>query len=213
MLRADATPLTPSGEQGRQLLRRELSKDQYHQRKGLLQTAYDWIVHQLNQLFSGSTGTLPSLAWLVGLLLVILVITLAAAGLRRGRVRARGDSDDAVLGDHRTSADELRARASKAERAGDLDAATLDRFRAIAVRGVERTLVDASPGLTAHETARVLAARFPASTDELSHAAGTFDSVLYGGHAADSAECARMRDLDDLLERARPEPLRTGQPV
>ncbi|MBO1755808.1 DUF4129 domain-containing protein [Allobranchiibius sp. CTAmp26] len=213
MLRADATPLTPSGDQGRQLLRRELAKGEYDQHKGLLQTAYDWIARQLDHLLSGSTGTLPAIAWLVGLLLVILIVILAATGLRRGRVRARGHDDDAVLGDRQTSADELRSRATAAERAGDLDAATLDRFRAIAVRGVERALIDAAPGLTAHEIARVLAARFPASTTRLSEAAAIFDAVLYGGRAADAADCTRMRDLDEVLEHARPNPLRTGQPV
>ena len=212
MLLTDATPLTPSGEQARDLLRRELAKNEYHQHQGLLQTAYNWIARQLDHLFSGGTGTLPGIAWLVGLLLVILVVTLAATGLRRGRVRARGVPGD-VLGDRRTSAEDLRARAVAAERAGDLDAATLDRFRAIAVRGVERALVDTAPGLTAHEIARVLAARFPGSRTALSDAAGVFDAVLYGGRAADAADSARMRDLDDLLEHARPEPLRTGQPV
>ncbi|NYJ75476.1 DUF4129 domain-containing protein [Allobranchiibius huperziae] len=208
---ADATPLTPGGEQGRELLRRELSKSEYRQHKSLLQSVYDWIASRIDALLSGSTGTLPSIAWLIGLLLVILVVTLAVTGLRRGRVRARRQPDDAVLGDRSTSAEELRARATAAERAGDLDSATLDWFRAIAVRGVERALVDPAPGLTADEIARVLGARFPASSTGLSDAATVFDAVLYGGRTADAADCVRVRDLDSLLERTRPEPLRTGQ--
>ena len=213
MLPAEGTPLTPTGARARQLLGRELSRSEYQQHKGLVQTVLDWISGQLDHLLSGTTGTLPAIGWLVGLLLVIMIVTLAATGLRRGRARAGDVPGDAVLGDHATSAAELRVRAAAAEHRADLDAATLDYFRAIAVRGVERALVEPSPGLTAHEIARVLAARFPPATDELTRAAGVFDAVLYGGQTADSTGCARMRDLDDRLESARPEPLRTGRSV
>ena len=70
MLRAEGPPLTPSGSQARELLRQELAKPEYQERKGPVQRLVEWISDTLNDFFSTQGGTLPSIAWLVGLLLV-----------------------------------------------------------------------------------------------------------------------------------------------
>lgn len=204
MFRADRTPLTPSGPQARELLRPELAKSEYHQPKSLLQTVLDWIGRQLGDLLSGSTGTLPAIAWLIGLLLVVLLAVLAAIGLRRGRVRARTTTDAEVLGEQAVTAAELRRRATGHERDGDFGPAAIDYFRAIAVRGVERALVDPAPGLTAHDIALVLGRRFPGSGTDLFDAAASFDAILYGDQAADADICSRTRELEKHLADSRP---------
>lgn len=204
MARAEAPPLTPSAQQADELLRRELAKPEYQQHKGLGQTALDWLGSQLDRLLSGAGGAVPAIAWLVVLLVVILLVVLAATALRRGRVRAASTTVEAVLGEREMTAADLRRRAADAEKSGDLRQATLDYFRALAVRGVERALVDPAPGLTAHEIARTLSARFPGSADNIFAAASSFDAMLYGDRPADATDTATMRDLDQELERTRP---------
>lgn len=204
MARVDAAPLTPGAQQADELLRQELAKPEYQQHKGLLQTVLDWLGDQLDRLLNGASGAVPAIAWLVVLLVVILLVVLAATGLRRGRVRAASMTTDAVLGEREMTAADLRRRATAAEKTGDLRQATLDYFRALAVRGVERALVDPAPGLTAHEIARILSARFSDSSTAVFTAASTFDAMLYGDRPADAAGCATMRDLDQSLERTRP---------
>lgn len=204
MARAEAPPLTPGARQADELLRQELAKPEYQQHKGLLQTVLDWLGDQLDRLLNGAGGAVPAIAWLVVLLVVILLATFAATSLRGGRVRAASKVTDAVLGEQQTTGADLRRRAADAEAGADLQQATLDYFRAIAVRGVERALVDPAPGLTAHEIARVLGARFPDRSTALFAAASTFDAMLYGDRPADAADCATMRELDRSLERIRP---------
>lgn len=204
MFLADPTPLTPSGSRARELLQQELAKSAYHPPTSVTQLVLRWVGEQLGRLLSGPTGTLPSIAWAVGLLLVILVVILAVTGLRRGRVRARTPTAGDVLGEQATTAAELRRRAAAHELTGDFALATLDYFRAVAVRGVERALVDGAPGLTAHEIARILGQRFPGSSGALFGAAASFDAILYGGQPADTTVCERIRDLDEHLAKTRP---------
>lgn len=200
----DGPPLTSSAQQADELLRRELAKPEYQQHKGLVQTVVDWLGQQLDRALHNAGGAVPLVAWLLVLLAVILLIVFAATSLRRGRGRAPSTITDAVLGEREMSSADLRRRAAEAERTGDLQQATLDYFRALAVRGVERALVDPAPGLTAHEIARILGARFPASCDTVFAAASTFDAMLYGDRPADASDCASMRGLDQQLERTRP---------
>lgn len=206
MAGTEGPPLTPSAGQAANLLRQELAKQEYQQHKGLLQTVLDWLGEQLGRLLDGAGGTVPAIAWLVGILLVILLVVVAAISLRRGRVHPRSTSEDAVLGEHAMTASDLRRRAGNAERAGDFQGATLDYFRALAVRGVERALVDPAPGLTAYDIARVLGGRFPDRAGDVAAAATIFDAVLYGDQPADAAACARMRELELDVQRARPAP-------
>lgn len=204
MLRAEDPPLSPGGDQARDLLRHELAKPEYHERKSLVQTVVDWVLERLGEVLSGSTGTLPALAWLVGLLLVIAAIALAVFGLRRGRVSSKVDGARSVLGETTLTADDLRRRADRARGAGDHSAASLDYMRAVAARGVERALVAASPGLTAYEVARQLTVSFPDQERELAAAATTFDEILYGGRSGDERTSAALGELDERLRRTRP---------
>lgn len=204
MLRAEGPPLTPSGSQARELLRQELAKPEYQERKGLVQRAVEWVFDKLDNLFSTQGGTLPSLAWLVGLLLVVLVAVLAVTYLRTGRVQAKATIRQDILGAKPMTAEQLRRRAAEHELAGRFGAGAVDYFRALAVRSVERVLIDVAPGLTAHDIARTLGARFPDSREQLLDAAATFDAVLYGDHTADEHDCARIRDLERQLAGTRP---------
>lgn len=204
MLRADTAPLAPSGPQARELLKQELAKPEYQERKGVVQRSVEWILDRLQDLLANQGGTLPSLAWLVGLLLLLLVVVLAVTYLRPGRVHARGEPQESVLGEQALTAQQLRNRAAEHERAGMFGPASIDYFRTLAVRSVERTLVDVAPGLTAHDIARVLSIRFPDSDAELRTVAATFDAVLYGGRSANARDCSRIRDLEKQLAATRP---------
>lgn len=204
MLRAEGVPLTPGGSQARELLRQELAKPDYRERKGLVQRIVEWIQDRLQDLLSHQGGTLPSLAWIVGLLLFLLIVVLAVTYLRPGRTQARGEFHEGVLGEQTMTAEELRRRAAEHERSGEFTPASIDYFRTLAVRSVERALVDVAPGLTAHDIAHSLSRRFTDSDSELRACAATFDAVLYGGRAADARDCARIRDLEQQLAGTRP---------
>ncbi|KNX37833.1 DUF4129 domain-containing protein [Luteipulveratus halotolerans] len=198
-------PLDPSGEQGRELLRAELRKLPYGDRRSLRERIMDWIGEQLDRAAASGASTIGKIVLLVAAALLLAVIAYAATRVRAGR-RARGaPATDAVLHEPGLSAADYRRRAAAADSSGEHSAALLDWFRAIVRSGEERALLDDRPGGTAHELAAALGGFFPAEASALRTAGDSFDGVRYGGRRADAAASTAMRELDDRTARARPE--------
>ncbi|MDL9947829.1 DUF4129 domain-containing protein [Gordonia sp. ABSL11-1] len=199
--------LSPNNDEARRWLSDELSKPRYGSSEpGLLERIWrsieDWFDSVLSQI-SGASTPLP------GFVAAIVAITLLALGLYllrfvRRTPRAPRAETVSVFGERDVSADEFRRRAQAALARDDADAAVLDGMRAIARRGLERTLLPDAPSLTAHEVADELAAHFPDHLDRLRVAATTFDEVAYGGRRATTLRAQQVLELDAAISSTRP---------
>lgn len=198
-------PLDPSGEEGRRLLREELEKLPYQERRSILDVISEWLTDRL----AGATGPSAGLfSQVVMLALVAALTALVIYAVTRIRVsnRRRGSAtDDDIVVDRTIPSEEYRRRAREAEARGDHSAALLDWFRALVRSGDERALLGDSPGRTAHELVGLLSRRFPDEATTLRQAGLSFDDVRYGGRSATPAQSSGMRELDARLAKARPQ--------
>jgi Domain of unknown function (DUF4129) len=195
-------PLTPSPDEARSWLRRELLDPKY-QREGLLQRAWGWIQDQLARAAEGAASVGPlvlvlSLA-VLALLAVGLILLLAQARTTRRTARERRP----VFDDPRIRAAELRRRATEAFAEGRYDDAVLDGFRAVTAAQIEQGRLDDLPAATAHEVAAALESAFPKQHDQVARAAYVFDLVLYGDRRATRDQAATVLALDEELVAAR----------
>lgn len=197
--------LDPDRDPARKLLERELSTADYNRPESFVIKALNWFLERINGLIEIIPGGRGFSSLVLGLVigLVIVAIFFAVRGRRRsGRLTARDTGP--VLAEVGLSADDYRARAAAAARAGDWDAVLLDSYRAIAAAGDERALLDELPGSTAHEIAVALQEPFPDRASDLLDAANAFDVVCYGHRHATQQQAERVRELDRVLARARP---------
>lgn len=196
------TPLDPSGDQARSLLRHELAKPEYV-RSGIVERILRWLDRTVGHATesAGHVSLLTTLATIVVVLAVVVGILLVASRARRTTRAAAADR--AVLTDSSTTAAELRSRAEAHLAAGRHDEALVDAYRALARRQIERGVIDDIPQATAHELARAITAAVtgPAATHvgEVAGAADLFDAVMYGDHPASRDQAARVLALDDVL--------------
>ena len=200
-----AVPVDPSAEEAREWVRRELAKPEYADDRSLLQRVIDWVSELIEDLLTRGAGGLPG--WVLPVALAVaagLVALLLLVKVRRepgaGGTARRG----AVLDEAQLDAEAYRARARAAYESDDVDAATMDWFRAIAAGGAERAIIDDSPGRTAHEVSVTLAAIFPDDARALAQAADHFDAIRYGDAGVDATVARFVRDLDARLAGARP---------
>ena len=200
-----AVPVDPSAEEAREWMRRELAKPEYADDRSLLQRVIDWVSELIANLLSRGTGALPG--WVLPVALAVaaaLVALLLLVKVRRepgaGDTARRG----AVLEEAHLDADAYRARARAALDQEDVDAATMDWFRAIAAGASERSIIDDNPGRTAHEVSVALAAVFPDDAGSLARAADHFDAIRYGDARVDATVARFVGDLDARLAAARP---------
>ena len=197
--------LEPSPGQARDWLREELARPAYHHQAPLLQRIMDWLQEQWNRLFEQSQGGAAVWSPVVTALVAAVVIALLAFVLprvrRERRLPGRGA---AVLTDPRTTAAMYRARVAAALAEGRFDDALADAYRALTREAVDRTLLDDSPGSTAHEVALALSPRFPHEGDALRRAADLFDAVRYGERHLGRADAEQFVALDARLTRTRP---------
>jgi Domain of unknown function (DUF4129) len=191
-------PLTPTPDEARSELRRELLRPEYND-QNLIQRFLRWVERQVGRGVDAASQA-PPLSTLASMLLLVALVALLAWLVSRARRTARTRDDDrAVLTDEVISADELRARAEAALAAGRHEEAVVDGFRAVATRQVERGRLTDAPGATAHEVAVALAAEFPHLRDRVQSGGALFDAVLYGDRPASAAQAASVIALDDEL--------------
>ncbi|MEZ5097394.1 MAG: DUF4129 domain-containing protein [Nocardioides sp.] len=185
-------PVSPSPDDGRAWLRRELLQPEYH-RQNVVEKVLDWV----DRVFGRAMGAAAHHSWLTTLAaMVIFALLVTALGWLVSRARATEHTRRerrAVLTDELISADELRARAQAALADGRCAEALVDAYRAVATRQVERGMLPDDPGTTAHEVALVLVAQFPHRRADIVAAADRFDQVLYGDRPA------TPRQVEDVL--------------
>ena len=203
LLRTVIAGLSPSPDQGREWLHRELAKPAYH--RSLVDRFFSWLGDLWHALQRTALDATPLST--AALVLVAAVLTLAVVLLvSRARFEpvSRRDPGGAALDPGSVSPDEHRANAAAALEDGRLEVAVVEAFRALATRSARRGVLEERVGLTAREVALALGPAFPDRADDLVSAAAGFDLVFYG-HEAATVEAARgILDLDEELRSARP---------
>ena len=191
-------PLTPSGDEGHSLLRRELLHPAYHQ-DNLLERLLRWLSRVLENGLTAAREA-PPLTTLAAMLVFLLLLTAVIWLVSQARRSRRADTATrSVLTEEVVTAAELRARAERALAGGRFADALVDAFRAVTVRQVERGRIDDLPGATAHEVAGALAEAFPEQRADLDRCAALFDLVLYGGRPASREQAVDVLGLDERL--------------
>ena len=191
-------PLTPSPDEARSELRRELLRPEYNE-QNIIQRLLTWIERQVGKGLDAASDA-PPLSTLAAMVILVGLVGLLGWLLSRARRTARAREDDrAVLSDEVISADELRARAEAALADGRHEDAVVDGFRAVATRQVERGRLADTPGATAHEVAVALGREFPHLRADVESGGALFDAVLYGDRPASAAQAASVLALDDEL--------------
>jgi hypothetical protein len=195
-------PLTPSPDEARSELRRELLRPEYNE-QNLVQRVLTWLERQLGNGLDAAADA-PPLSTLAAMVILVGLVVLIGWLLSRARRTARTRGDDrAVLTDEVVSADELRARAEAALADGRHEDAVVDGFRAVATRQVERGRLPDAPGATAHEVALALGREFPDLRQHVDRGGALFDAVRYGDRSATAAQARSVLALDDELMAVR----------
>ncbi|WP_312856735.1 DUF4129 domain-containing protein [Arthrobacter mobilis] len=197
--------MAPDPDEARELLIRELARQQYQDAKpGLLEELLEGFLRWLEETLSSLAGLDPNAGTLViglaVLLFIAAMIWIVKPRLDRRR-RHRAEVFDA--GYTRTAA-EHRSLAAAAAARGDWNTAVTEQFRALVRAAEERTVLEEQPGRTADEVAARLAAVFPGHAGGLRRAAGIFDTVRYGNLPADEDGYLAVRGLDAALASSPP---------
>jgi len=198
-------PVTPDGPTAQRWAVEELAKPEYREHRSLLSRLIERVLSWFDNLGGAALSGPDAALVVVGALVLLLAVAFLVAGPVRRSRRLRSAPARAVrgAGDVRT-AEQLRAAADEAARAGDFSLAVVERFRAV-VRGLEeRTVLDERAGRTAHEASADAGVRLPAIAHDLWSAGALFDDVAYGGRVATAQDDARLRALDERARHERP---------
>lgn len=193
-----AAPPPQDPDEARSRIHEELAKPEYDDSPGFVQwllgTIERWLTEFLDGIDGSSTAQAGIAVLLVLLLAVVVFLVLRRTGLiRRSHalsISAQLDSEPVM------TAEQLRRAAREAIDAGRSDDGTVLSLRALVRDLEERTLLEVSAGMTAHEAAGRAAHPFPELHGRLLRGADAFDTAAYSHRPATS------KQADDLLRLA-----------
>ncbi|HEY2834460.1 MAG TPA: DUF4129 domain-containing protein [Sporichthyaceae bacterium] len=181
-------PVVPDPDVARAAAHSELTKPAYHAHDPtLFQRLATRLVDWVQGAFDRASGPTPGNRLAILLLIGLVALVLIGIRTRLGPLRKAYRRSAPVFHSELRSAADHHAAADAALAAGDLSAATVERFRAL-VRGCEeRGLLVPRPGRTANEVAAEVAGLRPSAAGPVHAAAGVFDEIRYGGRVGDRA--------------------------
>lgn len=191
-------------DEARRRILEELAQGKYARGGGFVQ----WLLGALGDWFASlvaGAAERPIVGTVVVIALVLLVLGLAVLVLRRtGRLRrtATWSGDARLDADPELSAAELRVRARRALEAGDADDAVVLALRALVRDLQDRTLLDVTAGMTAHEAATAAAAVFPDLRGRLLQTADAFDTAAYSRRTAAQRQAEAAVLLAELVAQS-----------
>ncbi len=200
-------PVDPDADQARRWIVAELSKPEYQAAKPTLfdrisAAFWDWLTSL--DPSGAAVGRGPLLV--AGAVLLVAAIVAAYLIFGAPRLNRRSQASGALFGvDENRDAAAMRSAAERAAGRGDWSLAISEMFRALARGLTERTIVTASPGMTAHTFAAGAAQTFPDQADRLHVAAAAFDEVRYLGRPGAAGAFTQIADLETELRAARPQ--------
>lgn len=192
------TPEEIDPAEARRRILEELARSEYDDSTGFV----GWLLHRLElwltTIVDGvqSSSALQSGIAVVGalvLLLAVLLVLRRTGMLRRGATLAVSTS---LVAEQALTGAQLREAAATALQEQRTDDAAVLALRALVRDLEERTLLEASEGMTAHEAATAAALSFPDLRHRLERAAVAFDAAAY------SSRSVRAKDGEDLLRLA-----------
>jgi hypothetical protein len=170
--------------------------------RSILERMADWVAGLFDldsgEAQAGSGGSTIGTFLLLAAAAVAIFFVVRAL-LRSGRVRR--DRPESVLIDideHRTASEWTRA-AAEHEAAGRWRDGLRCRFAALVTELVDRDVLPPTPGRTARELGRDLAAARPAASPPFDEAATLFERAWYGGEATGPSEAERFAALADRV--------------
>jgi hypothetical protein len=194
-------PVNPDRPQATQWLLEELAKPIYRAAQPtpfdrLAKAIQDWFANLKLDNVSGS----PTLGIAIVVAVIVAAIVVAILVFGVPRLNRRSGRAGGVLGesDDRT-ADQLRASANAAAAAGDYSRAVVEMFRAIARGLLERTIVQSTPGTTAHTFSTIAGRTLPDLAGRLDSAARSFDAVRYLNREGTREQFTELWELEKEL--------------
>ncbi|MBW3084665.1 hypothetical protein KEM60_00854 [Austwickia sp. TVS 96-490-7B] len=196
----------PDPGTAREWARQELAKDAYGE--SWIEKALNGIMDLIRHLFSsGPPGrwSIPVVAVLLGILLLVVVLALGLRWARRTK-KPEVSSEDAmpVFDGPALTAATYRELAVAALARGDTATAVVEAFRSMAAGLIERHLLDEALDRTSGEFAQAVEATFDGFGDRARAASSCFDLARYGGGAPSFPEAQAMLTLEESLRHAAP---------
>ncbi|MGO2607673.1 MAG: DUF4129 domain-containing protein [Brachybacterium tyrofermentans] len=196
MIPAGPPPLDP--DEARSRILEELAEAEYDNSPGFV----DWLLGQIEQwytnLVAGIDGSSAAQAGIAVLLLLALLVVAFLVLRRTGLIRRSHSLAVApeLNADPVLTAAELREASRSAISSGRFDDGAVLALRSLVRDLDQRTLLDVSAGLTAHEAAERAALSYPDLRGRLQRGATAFDTAAY------SPRHATEKQADDLLRLA-----------
>lgn len=194
-------PLTPSADEARRQLERELSNPVYTDPESWLEELYkrllDWLTGNTPASGPLSNGQLTAL--IVTAVILIAIVVWALLGPVRSRSRGR---KNALFAEDERTADQVRAEAEALAGAQEWSAAYLALFRAMIRTLAERGVITEFAGMTAQEAADLAGERLAGFSEQLTAAAGVFDSLAYDHGTAYPEQYQQLATLDAAVSSA-----------
>lgn len=201
-------PMPPADpDEAREQILRELSKSMYDDSEGfipwLLRTIEEWLLRTLADAADSSPGQIALTVAAVVLLVVVTVLLMR----RTGMIRRSGPLTvgTAVQAEPELRASLLRERAERALTDGQHDDAVVLALRSLVRDLEERTLLEATDGLTAHEAAARAALPFPDLSGRLLRLADAFDTAAYSRRSVSTKQADDAVRLIAYIAQARPQ--------
>lgn len=197
-------PVVPDADTARRWAEDELSGSEYSAGGGnWLMDAIEWLVRAISDTAEGAARGLGPVGTVLAVVIALAVLAgiawLLVGPLRRSR-RAAAVGD--LFEDERSAA-ALAGDASRAATAGDWATATAELYRALIRMLAERSVIDLSPGVTAHEAAVEAGGALPTLAVRVMADADAFDRVRYGDGRASEQDYAHVRATYEDARTAR----------
>ena len=180
-----ALALEPTPDEARELLRRELSKSEYLEGRGL-QSILDWLLQKIGTtVFRTAEGTFNWM--LLAIIAVVIIALIIGVYARVGREQKTISAAQELTS---LSADEHRRRALDLKNTDPTEALKAG-FRAIIVR-LDKTAATAAPGRTTGDITR----EYPDLKNDISRCASKFDVATY---RLETVGTVTTQDVDAML--------------
>ncbi len=192
----EPTPPTIDPDEARRAAQDILSRAEYREpERSLVDRAVEWVFNRVGDLFDALGGSGPGsvIGWLVVLALVGGAIWLLVRSLRvpLGSRVAQAPAVQYGTESHRDASVWL-AEAERLAASGDLRGALRCRHQAMIARLIADAVLDDVPGRTAGECRDLIGTRVVSMVETARQVTDTFETVWYGGAAADGADYERF---------------------
>lgn len=207
-----ASPPDVDPDEARRVILEELSKSEYDDSPGFVPWLLGIIEGWLMEVLEGIDGSSTAQAGLFVLLMLLIAGVVFLVLRRTGMIRRGATVSVATSLDAREdlTAAQLREAAREAIASRRDDDATVLAMRALVRDLDERTLLDVTDGMTAHEAAEAASTRFPELRGRLELGADAFDTAAYSYRSVSAKRAEDMVRLTEYIAQSSPDLTEAG---